>query len=429
MQKHSPFVLFLTLFLSASLAQAFPAKFAVGPDNNQVLALSTILSAQKTLEINVYQLDHPSIVAAILDRISAGVAVSLLIEGHPVGGISPTGRTALFKIKDAILKKNALDHSNSQCHLYIMSAKNKLDRRYRFDHAKYMVVDHRKTLVSSENLTTGGHANPGRKGSRGWDVLLEEPAFAKELLDVFTNDVNFGGDILDLVENANYEIRPLPTHSTGSTATILRQTPSEFGVTEGDVKSTVLITSPNSLAGLVEMIQSAKNTIEVEEMTLPITWLIGDAKEIQQNPILTALIDASRRGVQVKLLLNDDSVFGKPGIIDSTSQDGPNKTSAPRNEQTRQFVQKLNQCDKLPISASIIDVNKAGITYIHNKGFIIDGEKVLISSINGTQNSVTNNREVAVLVESKQAATYFQSIFMSDWKNSLFHEVTSINCL
>jgi phosphatidylserine/phosphatidylglycerophosphate/cardiolipin synthase-like enzyme len=90
-------------------------------------------------------------------------------------------------------------------------------------------------------------------------------------------------------------------------------------------------------------------------------------------------VEAAQRGVQVKLLLNDDRVFHRnPGWTDSTSGD----TYAPilKNEITRLFVEKLHVCENLPIMAEVIDVEKAGISYIHNKGFIIDGKKVLVSS-------------------------------------------------
>ncbi|HDN96196.1 MAG TPA: hypothetical protein ENG71_03940, partial [Thermoplasmatales archaeon] len=52
---------------------------------------------------------------------------------------------------------------------------------------------------------------------------------------------------------------------------------------------------------------------------------------------------------------------------------------------------------------------------IHNKGLIIDGEKVLISSINWGENSVRRNREIGVVVEDKNIASYFEDIFWYDW--------------
>jgi phosphatidylserine/phosphatidylglycerophosphate/cardiolipin synthase-like enzyme len=46
---------------------------------------------------------------------------------------------------------------------------------------------------------------------------------------------------------------------------------------------------------------------------------------------------------------------------------------------------------------------------------IVDGARALVSSVNGTENSVMNNREVAVIVESPDAAQYFQGAFDFDW--------------
>jgi phosphatidylserine/phosphatidylglycerophosphate/cardiolipin synthase-like enzyme len=49
---------------------------------------------------------------------------------------------------------------------------------------------------------------------------------------------------------------------------------------------------------------------------------------------------------------------------------------------------------------------------------IFDHSKVLVSSINGTPNSMDNNREVAVLVQSPDAARYYQGFFEFDWTRS-----------
>jgi PKD repeat protein len=46
---------------------------------------------------------------------------------------------------------------------------------------------------------------------------------------------------------------------------------------------------------------------------------------------------------------------------------------------------------------------------------IVDGNKTLISSINWVRNSVTQNREIGVIVESEEVAEYFTRIFYWDW--------------
>jgi phosphatidylserine/phosphatidylglycerophosphate/cardiolipin synthase-like enzyme len=131
-------------FLQSVATFAFSAKFAVGPDNNLALVLSTLQSAKKSLDINIYQLDHPTIVKAIIDQISSGIIVNLLVEGHPVGGMSPKGKAALSQIRDVMIAQNRASKSTSLNHLFVMTAKNSKDRRYRFDHAKYILIDRRE---------------------------------------------------------------------------------------------------------------------------------------------------------------------------------------------------------------------------------------------------------------------------------------------
>lgn len=46
---------------------------------------------------------------------------------------------------------------------------------------------------------------------------------------------------------------------------------------------------------------------------------------------------------------------------------------------------------------------------------IIDNKTVLISSINWNEQSVRENREAGVLVENKDVASYYATVFLSDW--------------
>ncbi len=46
---------------------------------------------------------------------------------------------------------------------------------YRYDHAKYMVIDQRAILLTSENFKYSGFPPAGMTGNRGWGVYLEDP--------------------------------------------------------------------------------------------------------------------------------------------------------------------------------------------------------------------------------------------------------------
>jgi phosphatidylserine/phosphatidylglycerophosphate/cardiolipin synthase-like enzyme len=59
-----------------------------------------------------------------------------------------------------------------------------------------------------------------------------------------------------------------------------------------------------------------------------------------------------------------------------------------------------------------------GVDYIHNKGALVDGDQTLISSINWDWNSITNNRETAVVITSDTVNQHYSALFTQDWDNS-----------
>jgi len=55
------------------------------------------------------------------------------------------------------------------------------------------------------------------------------------------------------------------------------------------------------------------------------------------------------------------------------------------------------------------------VTVLHNKGAVVDGRCVLISSNNWGYSSFARNRELAAILESNEMATYFSKAFSLDW--------------
>lgn len=52
---------------------------------------------------------------------------------------------------------------------------------------------------------------------------------------------------------------------------------------------------------------------------------------------------------------------------------------------------------------------------IHNKGIVVDGKAVLVSSANWSPDGVLRNRDAGIIVYDEQVARYFQDIFLDDW--------------
>jgi len=394
-------LLALLLLAVPSTSFALPVQFGVGPDNNQALLLSHIQSARENLTINIYLFDHPIIAQAIVEKINAGVTVNLLVEGQPFGAVSDNGRTILNAIASAMARSGNPGH---QLLVMTKSASGE-KRRYRYNHAKYVIVDHTRSLVSSENFTESGHANAGSVGNRGWETIVDDCDLAEQLEDIYAvdSDLSFG-DVRRLkVPSQNVKV----PQENGVKKRALKA----ISMGQGDARRATLITSPDALDELLGLLRSAKSAISIEHMGLPSNW--RSAPNAGQNPVITELIRAAQRGVDVRVLLNDERVFSNT----VGEEEDPAAPKRP-NQLTVELLKSVAESENLPLAARIIDVRKLGITYLHNKGIVVDGTRALISSINGSQNSVMNNREVAILLESSDAARYYDSVFNLDWSSS-----------
>jgi cardiolipin synthase len=143
---------------------------------------------------------------------------------------------------------------------------------------------------------------------------------------------------------------------------------------------TRLIVSPdNSRARLIELINSATTTLELEALYLTDLDLIVAVKQ------------AAMRGVAVRALLNDPAW----GFSDaSTGLDFKNAQIPVRRSGTKLFI--------------------------HAKLVMVDGKYAFVGSENFSQNSLDNNREVGVVVAASETTDYQRIVdtFEMDWAAS-----------
>ena len=60
---------------------------------------------------------------------------------------------------------------------------------YRYDHAKYLVIDRRARPARERELQVQRVCSNGTDRNRGWGVLLEDPGLAGYFSPVFTTDL------------------------------------------------------------------------------------------------------------------------------------------------------------------------------------------------------------------------------------------------
>ena len=386
------------IFLSLVAHAAIDLEISDSPDNDLQLTLKAISSAQHSLILNIYDLSSPEIADAIIQQIEAGVSVQILMEGQPTSGMKAAARGIEAKLIATMKKVGAKNR------LFEMTSLATGPRRFRFDHAKYTIVDDQALLIGSENYSPTGNPNPGTIGNRGWEVLIHDPSIAKQFHAIFASDSNVkAGDIIDRTAPGN--ALPGPFDPVPAAAPIVNH--------RADViraQSISVILSPdNSLAGLIGLLRTAKRTIDIEQMYVYNDWGTGSA--MGSSPLFQEIVKAAKRGVHVRVLLNDEASFPHSA----------NKPSVSHNLPTIQALNHFAKQNRLPLEAHMINLSEfkaKGMDYIHNKGVLVDGNRVLISSINWNENSVMHNREAAVVVESPDAFNFYENLFSQDWESS-----------
>jgi cardiolipin synthase A/B len=342
----------------------------VSPDCSDELFSGVVSTASKEILLNVYEFSSPSMGASLARAHERGVNITMLVEGGPVGGIAKDERAALWQL------------NRSGIPVYAMMSTKDVPAPYRYDHAKYLVIDRRAVLLASENFKYSGFASPGTTGNRGWGVLLEDPGLAGYFSTVFTLD-------LAAPSTVPYNGSSGPLESPSS-----EKRPAEFSPMKFEGATVKPVLAPDTSDQITSLIASANMTVEIEEM------YIKNETPLTLNPYLVEAVNASRRGVRVRVLL-DSSWY---------DTEGPND-----NDEMVALINRIGATEHIPLEARCANLRVSRITTIHNKGVIVDDQKVLVSSINWNSNSPQFNREAGVIIDHPGVAQYFRAAFEDDW--------------
>jgi phosphatidylserine/phosphatidylglycerophosphate/cardiolipin synthase-like enzyme len=343
------------------------------PDCSLALYEETVSSAREHILVNVYEFTSPRMARSLVDARKQGVNVSVLLEGGPVGGISEDGKGAV-----SLLKEGGVP-------VRLMGAETAAHPPYRFDHAKYLVTDRSRVLVTSENFKSNGFPEAGISGNRGWGVVLEDEGLADYFISVYSHDS--GGAWTS------------PAEVTGGREEEPDKQPYKIEFSPYSFRNATVtpVLSPDTSSLVIDLIKDATLSVDIEQA------YITNESDGTFNPFLEAAFEAAHRGVQVRVLL-DSSYY-------AIEEDADND----------EMVLAINRCaaaEGLPVEARCADLDGNNLEKIHNKGVIADGNKVLVSSINWNTNSPQFNREAGVIIEHPGVAAYFSAVFADDWNSA-----------
>ncbi|GAA0453877.1 phospholipase D-like domain-containing protein [Halococcus dombrowskii] len=337
----------------ATTARAFVLPDAPG------VPIDVLDSADERILLAGYSFSSERAARALERAAERGVEVRMVVDDAPVGGISERQAELLDELTRAGIPVDVIGGDWA---------------RYDYHHPKYAVVDDR-ALVMTENWKPSGI---GGKSSRGWGAVVEGDV-TDRLAAVFHADADWRDTAPWSTFRANrtFEDDEVANESY----------PTTFEPTNVSIESAQLLAAPdNAENALVERLDDADESIDVVQAS------IGS----RQQPFLRAAIRAAERGVRVRILL------------------GGAWYSEEDNSALAEWLNGRAAARNLSLEAKVAE-SGSRFEKIHAKGVIIDGEEVVVGSMNWNNNSARENREIALVLDGEAAGDYYGKVFEADW--------------
>lgn len=249
-----------TFFFTYRVTETAVLTIAIAPDNAYQTIIDQIDSAQSTIQIESLTFENTGIANALIEATNRGVGVTVLLEGAPAGGITDQEKHVCQQIENA----------GGQCWFMVNDSEEDVFDRYRFLHAKFMLIDGARAVIGSENMSINSLTNDDKRdgtwGRRGVVLVTTAPGVIDHLQTIFDRDFDFANHV-DL-------FRWQATHATYGAPS-----PGFVPITEtGGMTYTVRYETPTTLSGTFafEIVQSPENSLRDQDGLLGLVNRVGD---------------------------------------------------------------------------------------------------------------------------------------------------------
>lgn len=377
----------------------------VAPDHSYSALNALLASAERSITFEGYTFESAPLAETVAQRAGAGVAVTILLEGAPPGGISNQQRWVVQRLAGA----------GAQV-LYMRSdSKAGIHDRYAYQHAKLWLLDDRLALIGSENPSPDSFPNDdkvdGASGRRGVYAVTDAAIVVGRVRDIMAADLDPAFADIWRYDPADPVLGApppdfTPTLTSGGSAYRVR-IPDPLSITgrfhfEVCQAPEHALTQDACLIGLVDK-AGPGDVILVQQLSEPPFWGPSDATvESDPNPRLQAYLAAARRGATVRILLD--------AFFDDLS-------SSRSNLRTEEYLTARARAEALDLE--VRRGNPTGLG-LHNKMVLaeIRGQGwLMVGSLNGGEASAKVNREVSLVAQSDEAYRYLAGMFWGDWGN------------
>jgi len=357
----------------------------VSPDCALGPVLQALGDAVECIRVCAYELGSPYLTSALAAALDRGVSVRVLVEGKPVGGMSEAQVASL----------SSLATSGAEVFVVDGVIAEDVARHVGALHAKYVVIDGISAIMGSENFVASSLSEDPVFGNRGWWAMSRHRELARFLETVFESDCRSERpDVVEWLLDERHDPLARPAEHP---AVVPAPGLMEPFTNEHPVRATVFVSPDTSVARPYVLDELSRCTrCLAEQLQADLLWADRWTGEKVPSPVLDAVLDILRSGGEVRMLL-DSSWFSKGG-----------------NEEVVEYLRGCTGREGLSGEFALI-AEESPVEVLHNKGLVLDDRKVLISSNNWVHSSFFGNRELAVLLESEEAAGYFTRAFGFDW--------------
>lgn len=347
------------------------AAAAVSPDCSYRFLKKAIDGAQSTLLLYIYDVSAPYLLDLLKAAKDRGVQIRSMYDGTSGGKEELAALKAVGKVKAA--------PSSGDRNVFTVC------------HQKFLVIDDKTVVVESANWAKSSVplarvAGEFKKANREWFIRFDDALIAAWFTTLFDADWKIKKD--DDAGLAAGVTGPPPPDVAVLAA--VQQPATVFDLTDlddPDATVTPVVSPDNYLTRVKALLKSATSSIYLQQQYV----LAGNGVK----DLLRVL--AEKR---------EDNPAFDIRIISSA-------TFARNWEKTKATLDAAGLLDTLKA------INPASFGHCHNKGVIVDGETVVVSSTNWSENSLLRAREAGVLVQSAKIARYYEEVFLVDWDEGL----------
>jgi hypothetical protein len=372
----------------------------VSPDAGLKTLESFLAGTKQSLVIGMYDFTSGSILTSVENALKSSGTLMMVLDNPP-----PT--TAKIDQRDDATVADLNNSLGSRAKISRALVRNDVyASEWMFPyayHIKVVVRDSSAMWLSSGNFNNTNQpdlSNPPPKEDRDWHVIIENEQLAKTFEAFLTQDYESAAQ-----------------HQTAPPQTDVEATSLAFTkiAAEQNPHPPIPVTAESSSGGLTAPKTFNLDQVRITPLLTPDNYS-GDKTKGEYLTNIINLISNAQKSVYIQLQYIESSTDGTDydtllkAIADQVSK-GRDVRLIENGEYGEKWAEKMKSAG-VDLTANIwMQPN------VHNKGFVIDSQTVVVSSQNFSPAGVRQNRDAGVIIENKEIAGYFEKIFLDDWKN------------